>query len=394
MLVKFKIVAHLTGITWNHTRGYLPMAATAQRFSELNPAVTVSWQVRSLQEFADFPIEKLAESFDLLVIDHPFCGYAAAHGTLLPLDEWLPLAFLEDQARNSVGQSHASYFYGAHQWALAIDAATPISAWRPDLLEKARAQVPRTWREVTALAKRGLVALPAIPIDSLMNFYMLCGALGQDPFTAPGRLVAEEIAVEAMRMLRDLVALCPPECLSRNPIATWELLSAGDNVAYCPFAYGYSNYSRPGYAAHILQAGGLVSLDNGAPSRSTLGGTGLAISARCAHKETASSYAQFVAAPERQRTLYFDAGGQPGYRAAWHDPELNRRTNNFFADTLPTLDAAYLRPRFDGYLAFQEEAGLLVHKYLKEGGPEKIVAAELEKLSAHAFESAHHVLSQ
>lgn len=129
----------LRGITWNHTRGYLPMVATAQRFSELNPGVEIRWEKRSLQQFADWPIQKLAEVYDLLVIDHPFSGYAAAHDVLLPLDALAPASFLEDQAAQSVGLSHASYSFGGHHWALAIDAATPVCGYRPDLLERAGA---------------------------------------------------------------------------------------------------------------------------------------------------------------------------------------------------------------------------------------------------------------
>src|ERR1017187_9253344 len=60
----------LRGITWDHTRGYLPMVATAQRFSELNPRIGISWEKRALQRFADWQIEQLADHFDLLVIDH------------------------------------------------------------------------------------------------------------------------------------------------------------------------------------------------------------------------------------------------------------------------------------------------------------------------------------
>ena len=126
----------LTGITWNHTRGYLPLVAAAQRFADRDPDVEIVWHKRSLQEFADAPIERLAESFDLLVIDHPFVGYAARHPTLLPLDEYLPEEYLADQAANSVGRSFESYHFGGHLWALAIDAATPVSAHRPDLLER------------------------------------------------------------------------------------------------------------------------------------------------------------------------------------------------------------------------------------------------------------------
>jgi multiple sugar transport system substrate-binding protein len=61
---------------------------------------------------------------------------------LLPLDELLPAAFLDNQARHSVGQSHASYHYDGHQWALAIDAAAPVSSWRHQLLEQCGLSVP------------------------------------------------------------------------------------------------------------------------------------------------------------------------------------------------------------------------------------------------------------
>jgi len=50
----------LRGITWNHTRGLLPMVATAQRFQELNPGVEIRWEKRSLQEFADAPVDQLS----------------------------------------------------------------------------------------------------------------------------------------------------------------------------------------------------------------------------------------------------------------------------------------------------------------------------------------------
>ncbi len=36
---------------------------------------------------SDFPVQKLAETYDLLIIDHPFVGFAAADGCLLPLDD-------------------------------------------------------------------------------------------------------------------------------------------------------------------------------------------------------------------------------------------------------------------------------------------------------------------
>ncbi|HRJ48680.1 MAG TPA: hypothetical protein PKY38_15080, partial [Opitutaceae bacterium] len=115
----------LRGITWDHARGYAPMAATAARWRELHPEVEVVWEKRSLQAFADESIASLSQRFDLLVVDHPSMGEAAAHGLFLPLERHLPAAFLRDQADHSVGASHASYEINGSQWALAIDAAAP-----------------------------------------------------------------------------------------------------------------------------------------------------------------------------------------------------------------------------------------------------------------------------
>ncbi len=370
----------LRGITWNHTRGYLPMVATAQRFSELHPQIEISWQKRSLQEFGDLPINRLAEEFDLLVIDHPFVGNAAAHGTLLPLDEYLPQSFLADQARHSVGQSHESYSYDGHQWALAIDAATPVSSCRPDLLDRHRIALPETWDELIELAKRGAVTLPAVPIDSLMNFYMLCLALGEDLFATANQVVRHDAGVQALSMLRELLSFCPAECFSWNPIATHEAMASGDSIAYCPFAYGYSNYSRPGYAKHLIHFGDLVRYEEKGKLRSTLGGTGLAISAGCQHREEAAAYARFVAGSECQRTLYFESGGQPGHRLAWEDTEINKASNGFFERTLPALDRAYLRPRYNGYLDFQDKAGPAVQHYLQFGGNPSAVIEQMDRL--------------
>jgi multiple sugar transport system substrate-binding protein len=369
----------LRGITWKHTRGLLPMLATAQRFAEVHPDIEIAWETRSLQSFADEPLEILAERYDLLVIDHPSCGRAAAGGFLLPLDETLPTELLRDLEGNSVGESYASYRYGDHQWALPIDAAAPVSFCRSDLLEQAGEAAPETWDDLMRLARMGLVLVSGLAIDSLMHFFMLCIALGEEPFRAADEVVSAAIGEEAIGLLRQLLEACPRECLSANPIAIWNRLAASNCEAYCPFAYGYSNYSRPGYGEHIVEAGELVSF-RGAPLKSTLGGAGLAISAQCKEDSIAAAYAEYVAGRRCQSTLYFDSGGQPGHRAAWLDAEVNRRSNDFFLRTLPVLDRAWVRPRFDGYLEYQQRAGEALHAYLRHGGDPEAVLASMNSL--------------
>ena len=203
----------LRGITWDHARGYDPMVATAAAFQERHPDVNISWQKRSLKAFGDYPIDKLAESFDLLVIDHPFAGRAAATGCLLPLDEIIEAEFLAGQAENAVGKSHVSYFYGGHQWALAIDAAGQVSSYRADLMDKTGESLPLTWIELRSLAERRhqagehRVAIPLCPIDSLMSFLSLCAIHGEEPCATGDEVVTRELGEFALEFLRGLLSL-------------------------------------------------------------------------------------------------------------------------------------------------------------------------------------------
>src|SRR6266849_2432206 len=172
----------LKGITWGHSRGFLPMVATAQRFHETHPEVRVEWDIRSLQEFADFSIADLAQVYDLLIIDHPFSGHAAEGDILAPIDEWVSSDFLADQVTNSVGPSHSSYCYGGHQWSLAIDAAAPISGWRADLLAARDRAPPETREQLLDGGRCVLVAIPRVPVACHILFDMNWGEVAAPPF--------------------------------------------------------------------------------------------------------------------------------------------------------------------------------------------------------------------
>ncbi len=207
----------LRGMTWNHSRGYTPMVATAQRFSELHPGVEIVWEKRSLQEFADQPIDQLAEHYDLLVIDHPWVGFACRCGLArFRSMSTCRASFLADQAANSVGLSHRSYCFDGHQWALAIDAAAPVASWRPDLL--AASDLPRTWDDLLQLARRGNVLMPGIPTDTLMNFYMVCSTLGEDVCQNEDCVVSPQVGAQALGMLRELALALDPVFWDLNPV--------------------------------------------------------------------------------------------------------------------------------------------------------------------------------
>ncbi len=379
------MTTNLKGIAWNHTRGFVSVVACAQRFEELHPEISIIWEKRSLQAFADASMEQLANAYDLIIMDHPHTALAATEGLLLPYEDWVAQDFLADQAANSVGGSHESYRFMGRQWTLASDAAAPISTWRPDLMAKYSLELPHTWEDVIELARRGFVTVSAFPIDMLMHSYTFCEALGHPPFQGD-QLAPDEILAAALAELRKLVSLCDPACLDRNPIRTAEWMSQTDDprAAYCPFAYGYSNYSRPRYARYLLKAGGLVSYQE-KRLRSTLGGAGIAVSSKTQHPHACMDFARFSASPETQKGLYFQSGGQPGHRAAWLDEAVNATSHDFFRNTLQTLDESLLRPQFPGYMAFQDEATPVAHAAVAGRLDPNSAAAEINRLYQKHF---------
>ncbi|MNY27041.1 hypothetical protein D3C86_1609220 [compost metagenome] len=134
----------------------------------------------------------------------------------------------------------------------------------------------------------------------------------------------------------------------------------------------------------------MISLNGQTNLRSTLGGTGLAISSSAKDIDAAVKYAAYVASAACQQSVFFENGGQPGHLSAWNDAEVNRRSAGFFASTLPALERAFLRPRYHGHMFFQDHAGDIVRDYLMQGGAEMQV---LEKLNSLYVESRSLQLS-
>ena len=369
----------LKGITWGHSRGITPLVAASQRFNELNPDTEIQWSKRNLQEFADYPIEKLTGQYDLLIIDHPWVGCAAATGCVLPLDQYLSQEYLQDQLFYSTGSSHISYNYNDHQWALAIDAATPVASYRYDLLQKNNIPLPQTWTDLIQLAYKGKVAAPAIPIDLLMNFYMFCMAHGEEPFQNTDEVINTRTGIKALTTMKEFYSLVDKEMFALNPIKVAELMTSTDDYWYCPFAYCYSNYSRTGYAKNLLLYTDLVSYD-GKILRSTIGGTGISVSASSNHKRKAIEFVQMVVSGPFQASFYVEHSGQPGHRLAWEDGKANDLTHGFFRNVLPAMERGYTRPRYNGYLQFQDHAGDFIHEFLLKGSDPVAVLDEINLL--------------
>lgn len=348
----------LRGMTWDHPRGKGPLIALGGRSGSAGTTV-VQWAARSLQAFADYPLEELAVEYDLLVIDHPHIPLVAGAGLLVPLDGGGRDAELATLAAQSVGASYPSYVHEGRVWALPIDAAAQVAVYRPDLLP----EPPESWDAVLALAASGRVLWPTKPVDAMSSFLTLVAQRGGAVCVAPEHFVARELGREVLAFMGTLSDLVEPACREENPIETAERLAGGDQWCYAPLAFGYVNYSREGFRPHRLAYTDIPRGSRGVAG-ACLGGAGIAVSARAAEREAAVDVAFWLASAALQRGEYYAHGGQPANAVAWEDAAVNADCLNFFQNTRATLEGASLRPREPAWLELQELLGDLVHETL------------------------------
>ncbi len=357
----------LKGLTWDHPRGYAPLVGGVPEYKTQCPEIEIQWDRRSLREFGEAPIEQYLDRYDLLVVDHPFVGFAAAHGALIDLAPSLSEAEKHHFAEDSVGPSWESYWYGGGLWAFPLDAATQVACYRPDLLPTH--SVPRTFDGVLELGTQACktgkcIAIPACPTDAISLFFTLTATLGYPIPEERELFVQDSVAADVLARLHALIAVAHPKSVEWNPIHVYDFMCSTSDGVYCPYGFGYSNYSR-GIDSVRLKFTNAPSTSQRGCAGTMLGGTGIAVSTLSAHSMEAIAYAKWLVSPEHQRGLYFREGGQPASLAAWTDSSVNAACDDFFAGTLQTLQTAYVRPRFDGFVRFFEAAGIEINRCLR-----------------------------
>lgn len=364
----------LEGMTWSHPRGLDPLVALSADWAARHD-VQITWEARSLQDFESYPVEDLARRFDLIIIDHPHVGQITAEACLLPLPD------APEIASGSMGHSFESYRWAGRQWAWPVDAAAQVQAVRSDL-----AGAATDWPGVMALARDGRVMIPLRPPHGLMSFYTLCANLGH-PCRGTGDMPFTDRAgaTQALQMLHDLATLIDPACFDMDPIAVLEEMAAGDRITCAPLIYGYISYALDGVRANRID---FANIPEAAPGRgpvgSALGGTGLAVSAFSDAPDAATAFARHAAGPAAQRGLWASAGGQAGHRAAWTAPEADAGAGGFYSRTIATLDGAWMRPRHDGYMPFQQAASERLNLALKDGRTDAALD-DLDRMFADSF---------
>tara|TARA_Y100000590_G_scaffold170524_1_gene195149 strand:- start:338 stop:1468 length:1131 start_codon:yes stop_codon:yes gene_type:complete len=373
----------LKGMTWDHSRGYDPMIATSEFFSKKhNNKIQINWEKRSLQAFADRPIDQMVDEYDLMVIDYPHVGEVSAKGLLqkFDIDKYQnELNLLKEQ---SVGLSHQSYNIDGHQWALAIDAATQVSCFRKDLISS----LPQSWNDLLNLSKQNKVLWPLKPVHAISSFYSIYNNITEEFKPEDKNFINKEFGIKSLEMMKNISTYLISDCFVMDPINTAEILSSNDDFYYSPYTYGFSNYSRENYRTNILTYANVLNLSNKGPNGTHLGGTGIAISNKSNHKDVALEYSYWIAGADCQQTLFYNSGGQPGNSLAWENQQINNECNSFFNNTRLTLNQAWIRPRHNGYMKFQDESGNIINEYLQSNTNESIIIDKLKKMYAESFE--------
>ena len=353
---------HLRGMTWNHHRGIAPIEAVSETYAIEHAPLSLSWDARPLKDFESQPIRELAQNYDLLIIDHPHLGEAVAEGLLVDLSVADRAGELDTLARNSVGRSHQSYQLGDGQYALAVDAATAVACYRPDRITVP----PAAWGDVMVLAREGLVGLPLLSPHALMAFFWLAHAQGYRPASTPDALLPDDQMKSVLELFRQLSDLIPQDCYNLDPITFYDWMADGEDApAYCVHGYGYISYARAGFRPNSLTFTDIATFRADDYRGTVLGGTGIAVSALSDHIDRATDFAFDIASQACQSGPWVSNGGQPGHRHAWLDSTCNAQSGDFMKNTLRTLDGAWVRPRYAGYLPFQTAASVAITDYLR-----------------------------
>ena len=342
----------LRGLAWDHRRCWGPLEASVGRAGRPATPRSRSPGTGAASCFGEAPLEAVLGAYDLVVFDHPFVGEIAEGGLMVPFDEHLSVeekAFFE---RDSVGKSWQSYQRQGRQWALPIDAACQVASYRPDLLSGLGGAVPAQPRRGAGAGARGArqdgkwIGLPLVPTDAM------CLILTFTDPPAEGEDFVDRAAIErAIGELRELAELVHPLSRSWNPIRCYDHMIAQRRRRLRALRLRLRELRRPApsapHARLRRRADGRAPRApcSAAPASASAPGRQTAMRRspmRCPSARPSIQRGELC----RGRRAARLAAGLARRRASTRPPR------NFFADTLKTIQASYLRPTHAGFLAF------------------------------------------
>ena len=350
----------LRGLNWGHRRASGPMNALSAVARE-KLGFELVWEQQSLNGFEHGLTAQIANRYDLVIFDHPFCGDIVTDNLLHPLTDWLR----EVDANCFIGGSLESYRMANELWGLPIDGATQACVYRSDLMSDEK--IPVNWDEVLQLGRRlrrkgQWLVLPSLSPHGFLLLLAMCAALG-DPWPVEPTIEVPVTTVKnAIQALLEVSELAHPAGIGWNAIDVHDAMTKGNELVYCPAMYVYTTYSEKDHRAPLSFAP--FPGPNGTPNGTVLGGTGLGVTRSCESLSEAMRLVTFLASAEVQTNLIMKNHGQPARREAWEGCEADELFSGSHAKLRRTMETTWTRPRFPGYIAWQASCGKLFESLL------------------------------
>jgi len=370
------MTAHLHAIGWDDPRCIGPLRAALAQWRTMR-GTDYAISTRPLTAFNDQPLGELAAQCDLMIIDHPHIFAAAREGAVVPLDAYVEPAGLAEIEADAIGANYRCYVVDGHPYALHADAACHVSAARDSRLRAIGAARPTSIAETIALAQAhpGAVAWPLYPTDAICSLLSILAGRNAGPGESGPFFRDPAFAAEAIEQMLALAALMEPFCWEATPQRVFAE-AATRPIAYVPFCFSYLRLA--------LEADGWHMAAPPTPAGSILGGAGIAVSARSQHVEEAAAFAAWYCQPQVLAGLV-EAGAQPGSEFAW--TRNSGAAAGFFADVLPVLRAAWVRPQTAWWPAAQIATGEVLAEGLRGRWPAHRIITAIERAYAASREN-------
>jgi multiple sugar transport system substrate-binding protein len=309
-------------------------------------------------------------------------GQADKNGLLLKLEDYISADTLQVLKTQSLGKCFDIYQYNKHTYALPIDAAALVAAYRKDQIKTLGLKLPKTKTELVSFYKdlpTGFsVAWALCPTDIWCAFLTICAQNAGSNFIN-NKTIDTKVGSDALDEIKRHLDYIHPMSLNWNPIQILDRMGNEQDIIYAPFLFGYTNYSREGYTKNVVN---FTNSPTGVQSQisTIMGGVGLAASALTKHPIVASKFLTFVADADIQKGIFTKHGGQPANKIAWENDSNNTLCNGFFSDTMRTIQNAYIRPQHPGWNQFQEQGADIIHSGITKGTPSKEIIKQLNEL--------------
>jgi multiple sugar transport system substrate-binding protein len=285
-------------------------------------------------------------AIDLIGMDVIWTAEFARAGWIRP---WTGAA-AEQAARGRIGATLDSATYDGRLWAVPFTTNTQLLWYRTDRVD----HPPATWDELFAMARalgtHGTIEAQGERYEGLTVFFVsLLASAGGTVLDSSG----ERVELQSGPTER---ALSLMQRLATSPAADPALSTAREDQARLAFETGAPSFmlnytyvwpsarrNAPAVAEHMGWAR-WPAVDAERPSRVTIGGINLGVSAFSRHPEPAFRAALCIVSEENQRLAAKHGGLPPTLDALYEDPDV--RAAFPFADTLrATLRDAVSRPQ-------------------------------------------------